>query len=51
MDDRSRTYVGPHVDEVINIFGRGFRHGLTADDIKRTMFAYPTGASDVGYML
>jgi glutathione reductase (NADPH) len=27
------------------------RHGLTAEDLKQTMFAYPTGASDVGYML
>jgi hypothetical protein len=22
-----------------------------ADDLKQTIFAYPTGASDVGYML
>ena len=43
--------VGPHVDEVINIFGLAIRHGLTADDLKSTMFAYPTGASDIGYML
>lgn len=43
--------VGPHVDETINIFGLAIRHGLTADDLKSTMFAYPTGASDVGYML
>lgn len=43
--------VGPHVDEVINVFGLAMRHGLTADDIKNTMFAYPTGASDIGYML
>lgn len=43
--------VGPHADEVINIFARAIRHGLTADDLKETMFAYPTGASDVGYML
>ncbi|HSH81298.1 MAG TPA: NAD(P)/FAD-dependent oxidoreductase [Herpetosiphonaceae bacterium] len=43
--------VGPHVDEVINIFGLAVRHGLTADDLKTTMFAYPTGASDIGYML
>jgi glutathione reductase (NADPH) len=38
----------PHVDEVINVFRLALRYGLTADDIKRTMFAYPTGASDVG---
>ena len=43
--------VGPHVDEVINIFGLAIRHGLTADDLKTTMFAYPTGASDISSML
>jgi glutathione reductase (NADPH) len=43
--------IGPHVDEVINLFGLAIRHGLTADNLKSTMFAYPTGASDVGYML
>ena len=43
--------VGPHADEVINVFALAIRHGLTADDLKQTMFAYPTGASDVGYML
>lgn len=43
--------VGPHVDEVINIFALAIRHGLTAASLKQTMFAYPTGASDVGYML
>lgn len=43
--------VGPHADEVINLFGMAIRHELTADDLKRTIFAYPTGASDIGYML
>jgi len=43
--------VGPHADEVINLFGLAIRHGLTADDLKSTMFAYPTGASDLGYMV
>ena len=43
--------VGPYVDEVINLFGLAIRHGLTVDDLKTTMFAYPTGASDIGYML
>lgn len=43
--------VGPHADEVINLFGLAIRHGLTADDLKSTMFAYPTGASDIGYMV
>ena len=43
--------VGPHAEGVINIFAVAIRHGLTADDLKHTMFAYPTGASDIGYML
>ena len=43
--------VGPHADEIINIFGLAIRNGLTADQIKQTIFAYPTSASDVGYML
>jgi glutathione reductase (NADPH) len=43
--------VGPHVDEVINIFALAMRKGLTAEDLKTTIFAYPTGASDIGYMV
>jgi glutathione reductase (NADPH) len=43
--------VGPHAEEVINLFGVAIRHGLTAKDLKTTMFAYLTGASDIGYML
>jgi glutathione reductase (NADPH) len=43
--------VGPLAEEVINLFGLAIRHGLTTRDLKTTMFAYPTGASDIGYML
>jgi glutathione reductase (NADPH) len=43
--------VGPHADEVINLFALAIRHDLTVDDLKSTMFAYPTGASDIGFML
>ncbi|MFC6489334.1 dihydrolipoyl dehydrogenase family protein [Nitratireductor sp. GCM10026969] len=43
--------VGPHADEVINIFALAIRHGLTAEQLKTTMFAYPTGASDIGSIL
>jgi hypothetical protein len=49
---RARVRVlGPHVGKVINLFGLAIRQGLTAKDLKITMFAYPTGASDIGYML
>lgn len=43
--------VGPSADEVINLFGFAIRHDLAAADLRSTMFAYPTGASDIGYML
>ena len=42
---------GPHVDEVIKVLELAKRYGLTAEVIKSTMFAYPTGASDLGSML
>jgi glutathione reductase (NADPH) len=43
--------VGPHADEIINLFALAIRHNLAARDLQTTMFAYPTGASDIGYML
>lgn len=43
--------IGPHVDEVINVFALAIRKGLTAEDLKTTIFAYPTGASDISYMV
>jgi glutathione reductase (NADPH) len=43
--------VGPHADEIINIFALAIRNDLTANQIKQTIFAYPTSESDVGYML
>ncbi|WP_075791313.1 dihydrolipoyl dehydrogenase family protein [Massilia putida] len=43
--------VGPHADELINLFSLAIRHDLTADQLKATMFAYPTGASDIASML
>jgi glutathione reductase (NADPH) len=43
--------VGPHADEVVNLFALAIRHDLTVDDLRSTMFAYPTAASDIGFML
>jgi glutathione reductase (NADPH) len=42
---------GPHVDELINIFGLAIRNGITAAQLRSTIFAYPTGASDIAHML
>jgi glutathione reductase (NADPH) len=43
--------IGPHADEVINLFGLAIRTGLTADALRETIFGYPTAASDISYML
>lgn len=43
--------LGTHAEETINIFGLAIRNGLTANDLKDAVFAYPTSASDIGYML
>ena len=43
--------VGPHADEVINVFAIAIRNDLTTRDLKDTVFAYPTATSDVHYMI
>jgi glutathione reductase (NADPH) len=43
--------VGPHAEEVINIFALAIRHGLSARQLEDTIFAYPTSGSDIAYML
>lgn len=43
--------VGPSADELINLFGLAIWHDITAEALRGTMFAYPTAASDIGYML
>src|SRR6516165_8134152 len=43
--------VGPHAEEVINLFALAVRRDLTAEDLRQTIFSYPTGASDISSML
>jgi glutathione reductase (NADPH) len=43
--------VGPEVEHVINIFALAIRKGLTTEDLRDAIFAYPTGASDITHML
>jgi glutathione reductase (NADPH) len=45
------TLLGPHADEVINLFAMAMRAGLTSRDIKDMLFSYPTIASDIPYMV
>ena len=43
--------LGPAADETINLFALAMKFDLTASDIKSTLFAFPTFASDVRRML
>jgi glutathione reductase (NADPH) len=44
--------VGPHAEEIINIFSMAIRLDLTARKLRDPLlYTYPTNASDVVYML
>lgn len=43
--------LGEEAGEVINLFALAMRSGLTATDLRRTIFAYPTHGSNLPYML
>jgi glutathione reductase (NADPH) len=43
--------IGPHAEEQINLFTLAMRGGIRASDIEQTLFAYPTAASDLTYMV
>jgi glutathione reductase (NADPH) len=43
--------LGPQAGETINLFAMAMRAGMRATDIKDLLFAYPTHASDMPYMV
>jgi glutathione reductase (NADPH) len=43
--------LGPEASELINFFGLAMRTGLTATDLNKLVSAYPSAASDLGYLL
>jgi pyruvate/2-oxoglutarate dehydrogenase complex dihydrolipoamide dehydrogenase (E3) component len=47
----ARTSGAPTPAKLINLFGLAIRHDLTVGYPRDTMFAYPTGASDIGNLL
>ncbi len=56
VDESSERILGAHLlgsdaGETINIFSMAIRNGLTVTGLKDTIFAYPTLASDVKYMV
>lgn len=42
---------GPQAEEVINIFAMAIVAGLTAEDIRKLRYSYPSVASDLSYMV
>jgi len=56
IDEQSDEILGAHIlgpgaEELINVFAMSIQLGLTATQLRATIFAYPTFASDIGYML
>lgn len=45
------TILGPHAEEQLNVFALAIREGLDARAVSQTLFAYPTGSSDLEYLL
>ena len=56
IDEDSSRLLGAHLisqeaDELINHFATAIQFNLTVNDLKQMIYAYPTAASDLGYML
>ena len=43
--------LGAHSEELINLFALAIRHGITAAELKRMPYAYPSRASEIPYMV
>ncbi len=43
--------LGPHADEVINIFALAMRARMPAEELRQVLYAYPTYGSDVRFMV
>jgi glutathione reductase (NADPH) len=42
--------LGPNAEEVVNLFGAAIRLGLTADQLRRVVPAYPSDGANLAYM-
>lgn len=43
--------IGPHAEEVINLFAMAIKAGFTSKDIKTMILTYPSASSDIVYMV
>ena len=56
IDERTDRIVGAHIlgghgEEVINLFAMAIRFDIAAAELKKMIYAYPTGSSNMQYML
>jgi glutathione reductase (NADPH) len=56
VEDGTDRILGAHLlggpaEEVINLFALAIRSGIPAQDLKNMLFAYPSHASDIAYIL
>ena len=56
IEKQSRRILGAHIfgdraEELINVFALAIREELTADQLRGTLYAYPTHGSNIQYML
>lgn len=56
LEEGTRRILGAHLlchaaGDMINLFAMAIRQGLTADDLKSVLWAYPTYTSDIKYMI
>lgn len=56
VDEQTDEIVGAHVighhgEELIHLFALAMRHGITAADLKATLFAFPTFSADLKNMI
>ena len=42
--------LGPHADEMINVFAAATRLRIPASELKQVLFTYPTYGSDIRFM-
>ena len=43
--------LGPHAEEIINLFALAMRHRIPARALKEMQYAYPSASSDISYMV
>lgn len=56
VDKKTDKLLGAHIigtaaEETINLFTMAMKGGVKANDIRKTIFSYPTLASDISHMV